>query len=73
MYKRQGEGIYYALRSGDLAAQSILTEGAEMAGASYRKLLRRDFMGDLEFGSRLANRVFHGRFLWGAVTSRMVQ
>ena len=68
-----GEGIYYALRSGDLAAQSILSEGTELAGASYRKLLRRDFMGDLEFGSRLANRVFHGRFLWGSVTSRMVQ
>ena len=30
-------------------------------------------MGDLEFGSRLAGRVFHGRFLCGAVTSRMVQ
>jgi len=68
-----GEGIYYALRSGDLAAQAIVGEGGEMAGAAYRKLLRRDFTGDLEFGSRLANRVFHGRFLWGAVTSRMVQ
>jgi geranylgeranyl reductase family protein len=68
-----GEGIYYALRSGDLAAQAIVGEGAENAGAAYRKLLRRDFTGDLEFGSRLANRVFHGRFFWGAVTSRMVQ
>ncbi|HKD09377.1 MAG TPA: NAD(P)/FAD-dependent oxidoreductase [Bryobacteraceae bacterium] len=68
-----GEGIYYALRSGDLAAQVIVAEGAEMAGAAYRRLLRRDFTGDLEFGSRLASRVFHGRFLWGAVTSRMVQ
>ena len=68
-----GEGIYYAIRSGDLAAQSILSDGAELAGAAYRKLLRRDFVGDLEFGSRLATRVFHGKFLWGAVTSRMVQ
>ncbi|HZL56435.1 MAG TPA: NAD(P)/FAD-dependent oxidoreductase [Bryobacteraceae bacterium] len=68
-----GEGIYYALRSGDLAAQALLAEGKELAGAAYRKLLRRDFIGDLEFGSRLANRVFHGRFLGGSVTSRMVQ
>lgn len=72
-----GEGIYYALRSGDLAAQSILAAqesgGLENVGAAYRRLLRREFTGDLEFGSRLAHRVFRGRFLFGAVTSRMVQ
>jgi len=72
-----GEGIYYALRSGDLAAQAILSacenKGVENTASAYRKLLRREFMGDLEFGSRLAGRVFHGRFLCGAVTSRMVQ
>ncbi len=62
-----GEGLYYALRSGDLAAQSML------AKADYRTLLRNDFTADLEFGSRLARRVFHGRFLGGSVTSRMVQ
>jgi geranylgeranyl reductase family protein len=67
-----GEGIYYALRSADLAADAIL-EGSENTAQAYRKLLRRDFMGDLEFGSQLANRVFHGRFLCGSVTSRMVQ
>lgn len=68
-----GEGLYYALRSADLATKAILTESLDLAGAAYRKLVRRDFMADLEFGSRLANRVFHGTFLWGAVTSRMVQ
>jgi flavin-dependent dehydrogenase len=67
-----GEGIYYALRSADLAAEAILAhqESPELA---YRRLLRRDFTGDLEFGSRLAHRVFHGSFLFGAITSRMVQ
>ncbi|HEV2445061.1 MAG TPA: hypothetical protein VGS58_04035, partial [Candidatus Sulfopaludibacter sp.] len=45
---------------------------AEVAPA-YRKLLRRDFMADLEFGSRLAKRVFLGRFLLGSVPARMVQ
>jgi flavin-dependent dehydrogenase len=68
-----GEGLYYAIRSADHAAKAILSETAELAGAAYRKLLRRDFTADLEFGSRLANRVFHGSFLWGSVTSRMVQ
>ena len=39
----------------------------------YRALLRRDFAADLEFGSRLAKRVFLGRFLFGSVPARMVQ
>jgi geranylgeranyl reductase family protein len=68
-----GEGLYYAMRSADLATQAILSECPEAAGVAYRKALRRDFVGDLEFGSRLAHRVFHGTFLWGSVTSRMVQ
>ncbi len=68
-----GEGLYYAVRSADLATKAILSESTDLAGAAYRKLIRRDFMADLEFGSRLANRVFHGRFLWGSVPSRMVQ
>jgi flavin-dependent dehydrogenase len=68
-----GEGLYYAMRSADLAAQSILAKAGDMAAIAYRELLRRDFSCDLEFGSRLAHRVFHGTFLRGAVTSRMVQ
>jgi hypothetical protein len=36
-------------------------------------MLRRDFAADLEFGARLAKRVFLGRFLFGSVPSRMVQ
>jgi geranylgeranyl reductase family protein len=68
-----GEGIYYAMRSADLAAKSILSESLDLASVAYRRLIRRDFTADLEFGSRLANRVFHGSFLWGSVTSRMVQ
>jgi flavin-dependent dehydrogenase len=68
-----GEGLYYAVRSADLAAKAILSEAGDAAGIAYRKLLRRDFMADLEFGSRLAGRVFQGSFLGGSVTSRMVQ
>src|ERR1700733_504506 len=68
-----GEGLYYAVRSAHLITKPILSESLDLAGAPYRKLIRRDFMADLEFGSRLANRVFHGTFLWGSVPSRMVQ
>ena len=70
-----GEGLYYAMRSGDLAARTILEDACAPAGlpAAYRALLRRDFAGDLEFGSRLAKRVFLGRFLLGSVPARMVQ
>jgi geranylgeranyl reductase family protein len=70
-----GEGLYYAMRSADLAAQALLAETHSLAEklAHYRQLLRRDFMADLELGSRLAKRVFLGRFLCGSVPARMVQ
>jgi flavin-dependent dehydrogenase len=69
-----GEGLYYAIRSADLAARAILEEvGITERIAAYRRMLRRDFAADLEFGSRLAKRVFQGRFLFGAVPARMVQ
>ena len=70
-----GEGLYYAIRSADLAVRALLSEVGEPAGkaAQYGQSLRRDFAADLEFGSRLAKRVFLGRFLFGSVPARMVQ
>ena len=70
-----GEGLYYAIRSADLAARALLAEVRDVAEkvSQYQRLLRSDFAADLEFGSRLAKRVFLGRFLLGAVTARMVQ
>jgi geranylgeranyl reductase family protein len=68
-----GEGLYYAIRSADLAARALLADSRELAGASYKKLLRHDFAADLEFGSRLARRVFLGKFLFSPVPARMVQ
>jgi geranylgeranyl reductase family protein len=69
-----GEGLYYAVRSADLAAKSLV-EDISLADRLqlYRRNLRRDFMADLEFGSRLAKRVFLGRFLFHTVPVRMVQ
>ena len=70
-----GEGLYYAIRSADLAARSLLAEVSSVAErvAEYRRVVRRDFAADLEFGSRLAKRIFLGRFLLGSVPTRMVQ
>jgi geranylgeranyl reductase family protein len=64
-----GEGLYYAIRSGDLAASALIAEKPD----SYRRALRRDFAADLEFSSRLARRLFLGRFLLGPTTARMIQ
>jgi len=68
-----GEGLYYALRSADLAAQTLLANSPSLVQSAYCHLLRRDFAHDLECGSRLANRIFNGKFLFGAIPTRMVQ
>jgi flavin-dependent dehydrogenase len=68
-----GEGLYYAIRSADLAAKTILAGVNNMTETAYRRLLRRDFASDLEFGSRLAKRIFHGSFMCGSVPNRMIQ
>lgn len=70
-----GEGLYYAMRSGDLASQVVLSgrHSAETMAVAYRAMLTRDFAADLEFGASLARRVFLGRFLLDSVPNRMVQ
>jgi flavin-dependent dehydrogenase len=70
-----GEGLYYAIRSADLAARSLLADNGAAADrlTHYRQALRRDFATDLEFGSRLAKRLFRGRFLLRSMPTCMVQ
>jgi len=70
-----GEGLYYAMRSGDLASRSILNEShaPEAKAQAYRTMLREDFMADLEFGSLLSGRVYSSNFMFGTVPARMVQ
>ncbi|HMD49347.1 MAG TPA: NAD(P)/FAD-dependent oxidoreductase [Bryobacteraceae bacterium] len=69
-----GEGLYYAMRSGDLASQVVMSDSHSLAerAQAYRSLLRRDFIADLEFGATLAKRVFLGRFLFSTVPARMI-
>ncbi|MBY0507297.1 MAG: NAD(P)/FAD-dependent oxidoreductase [Bryobacteraceae bacterium] len=57
-----GEGLYYALRSSDLASQTILAAAPESRASHYRQALSADFMDDLAFGASLARRVFLRRF-----------
>jgi len=64
-----GEGLYYALRSGDLLAQALI-EGQLQ---SYPEYLRDAFAADLEFAAHIARKIFRGNFLGGAITTRMVQ
>jgi geranylgeranyl reductase family protein len=70
-----GEGLYYAIRSADLASQVLLSDRHAPEGkpAAYKALLHHDFAADLEFGAALARRFFLGTFLIGGVPKRMVQ
>ena len=64
-----GEGLYYALRSGDLLAQALIEDQPEV----YPERLRATFSADLEFAAQFARKLFRGNFLGGAITTRMVQ
>lgn len=70
-----GEGLYYAMRSAELASQLVLSDAhaPEDKPHAYRLLLRRDFAYNLEFGSGLARRLFRDSFLFASVPQRMVQ
>jgi geranylgeranyl reductase family protein len=69
-----GEGLYYAMRSGDLASRVVLNEAHGIAekAAAYRAALSREFAADLEFAALLARQVFLGRFLFRTVPQRIV-
>jgi len=64
-----GEGLYYALRSADLAARAVLSGKTD----AYRGMLGVDFVSDLELAASLAPRIYLGKFLFGPVMGRMVQ
>jgi len=64
-----GEGIYYAMRSGDLLAEALL----EGLPGIYPERVRNEFGRALELGARLARMFYHGEFLGGGVTTRMIE
>jgi len=70
-----GEGLYYAIRSGDLASQVVLNDAHDLAAkaAAYRDALTREFARDLEYAATLARRVYLGRYLFRSVPHMMVE
>lgn len=70
-----GEGLYYAMRSGDLAASTIIADRHPVhdLDMAYRRAAEADFCEDLAFGSLIARRVFLGSFLFQTVPARMVE
>ncbi|HET7216134.1 MAG TPA: NAD(P)/FAD-dependent oxidoreductase [Terriglobia bacterium] len=62
-----GEGLYFALRSGELLADSILK------GSSYARRVWSEFGKKLMLGARIAPKFYRGEFLGASMTARMVQ
>lgn len=63
------EGIYYALRSGELLAEAISKKKLE----TYSQACRDDFMVDFIHGASLFERFYAGKFLGSDFITRMVQ
>jgi flavin-dependent dehydrogenase len=64
-----GEGIYYALRSGELLAESL----AAGRPAEYPRRLRAECGAELERAARLAPRFYSENFLGAPITTRTVE
>ncbi len=70
-----GEGLYYAIRSGDLAAEAVVSQetAAGELHHAYRRLIHGEFIDDLALGAGLAKRFFLQRFLFSSVPARMIE
>jgi flavin-dependent dehydrogenase len=64
-----GEGIFYALRSGDLLGECLAANRPE----EYPTRLRAEFSAELERAAQLAPRFYSENFLGGAVSTRTVE
>ncbi len=64
-----GEGLFYAMRSGELLGRSL----AEGCPEKYTAWVKAAFSSELEFAARIVRRFYRGSFLGTAVTTRMVQ
>ncbi|HTV53769.1 MAG TPA: NAD(P)/FAD-dependent oxidoreductase [Terriglobia bacterium] len=64
-----GEGIYFAMRSGELLAEALREGSVKL----YPAKVRSEFGARLAMGARLAPRFYHGSFLGKSSTTRLVQ
>lgn len=63
-----GEGLFYALRSAEMFAQSML-DGTPKA---YAALVRAEILPELELAAAIAERFYSGKWMGGTVIERMV-
>ena len=64
-----GEGLFYALSSGDLLAQALIEGQPEI----YPETSARGVLGRSGICGRTGAKAFRGTFLGAAITTRMVQ
>jgi geranylgeranyl reductase family protein len=64
-----GEGLYYAMRSGELLAQALVADQPDL----YPQFLRQDFLPELELAAQMASRFYTGRWMGETVIERMLQ
>jgi flavin-dependent dehydrogenase len=64
-----GEGLFYAIRSGELLGKSLAAGCPE----KYPAWVKATFSLELEFAARIVRRFYRGSFLGSAVTTRLVQ
>lgn len=64
-----GEGIYFAIRSGELLADAFAAGGGLEA---YEKAWYHDFGEDLEAGAKHLDRFYRGTFMGGRVVDRAI-
>jgi flavin-dependent dehydrogenase len=63
-----GEGLYYALRSAEIFAQTMNDGATE----TYAALLKAEILPELELAAAIAERFYSGNWMGGAVLERMV-
>ncbi|MCC6263281.1 MAG: NAD(P)/FAD-dependent oxidoreductase [Bryobacterales bacterium] len=70
-----GEGIYYAIRSGDLAARALADERipTHAKAAAYAESIEQDFGADLELAAKICRLFYLGHAGIGTVPQRMIQ
>src|SRR3984885_11143283 len=64
-----GEGLFYAIRSGELLGQAL----AQGCPEKYPAWIRASFSAELEFASRIVRKFYRGTILGTSIPSRMVQ
>jgi len=64
-----GEGIYYAMRSGELLAACLL----EDSPATYPRRVWHEFASDLAHGARLGSLFYRGNVLGSSLSTRVIQ